>query len=104
MTEREFLEALRLRINQSNDLSSLGYCDFLEPKRYFLGLPEPRIEGTIYFVGDRTGQLFFSLLLPDTCEGLDDITWHELLPPQGVHGWAQAESDRVTIDVNRANA
>ena len=65
MTDREYLEAIRLRINQSGDLSALGYCDFLEPKRYFVGAPRPRVEGIIFFVGDRTGQLTFALLLPE---------------------------------------
>ena len=100
MTDREYLEEIRFRINQSGDLSALGYCDFVEPKRYFMGAPSPRVEGVIYFVGDRTGQLKFSLLLPVDTESLEDIAWISLLPAEGRRGWAQVDDDRVTIDVS----
>lgn len=100
MTDREYLEEIRLRINLSNDLSALGYCDFLEPKRYFMGAPEPRVEGTIYFVGDRTGQLKFELLLPSDTESLDDVAWNSLLPVQGSRGWLRVDEGKVTIDVS----
>jgi hypothetical protein len=102
MTDREYLEEVRLRINQSGDLSVLGYCDFLEPKRYFVGAPEPRVEGVIYFVGDRTNQLKFALLLPADTESLEDIAWISLLPPQGSRGWAQVDNDQVIIDASAA--
>lgn len=103
MTEREYLEELRLRINQSNDLSSLGYCDHLKATRYFLGPPEPRMEGTVYFVGDRFGQLRFKLLLPEGTASLDGIEWHVILPTQGSRGWAQFDDGMVTIDVSAAS-
>ena len=102
MTDREYLEAIRLRINQSGDLSALGYCDFLEPKRYFVGAPEPRVEGVIYFVGDRTNQLGFALVLPADTESLEGIAWSSLLPPQGSRGWAQIDNDHVTINASAA--
>jgi hypothetical protein len=100
MTDREFLEAVRLRINLSNDLASLGYCDFLEPKRYFVGAPDPRIEGIICFIGDQTGQLKFELLLPVDTESLEGVVWDSLLPLQHSRGWARMNDDRVTIDVS----
>jgi hypothetical protein len=98
MTEQEFMEELRLRINQSNDLASLGYCDFLVTKRYFVGPPQPRIEGSILFIGDKYGWLQFSLMLPDNTENLDDISWNNLLPTESSHGWARLEDGGVIID------
>jgi hypothetical protein len=101
MTEFEFMETIRMRINESNDLVALGYCDFLETKRYFLGPPNPRIEGSILFIGDKHGWLRFALLLPENVESLEDLSWNSLLPKEGSRGWARVENDEVLIDVSR---
>ena len=52
MSETEFWGALRFRIILSGQLATaLGYCDWLEVKRYCIGPPGARIEGLVGFVG-----------------------------------------------------
>jgi hypothetical protein len=47
MSETVFWGALRFRIIRSGQLAALGYCDWLEVKRYCIGPPDARIEGLV---------------------------------------------------------
>src|SRR5215471_15487807 len=60
MSETEFWGALLSRIILSGQLpTALGYCDWLEVKRYCIGPPDARIEGLVGFVGRGPVQVYF---------------------------------------------
>jgi hypothetical protein len=99
MTEDEFWLALRFRLNSSSELSSLGYCDWFTPKRYFLGPPNPRIDGRVGFLGGPgNGEYEFSISLPTQCENLNDLDWSRLIPDPDTTGWAMLEDDRLYLN------
>ena len=96
MTESEFWAALRFRIIQSGQLAVLGYCDWLEVKRYRIGAPDARIEGLVGFLGP--GKTYkFILVLPPDVESLDAFDWASLLPDPEGPGWVEIEEGQVTI-------
>jgi hypothetical protein len=91
MSEANFWEQLRLRINQesvSRDFPLLGWCDWFEPKRYQFGGDSPCITGRVGFVGNnKVAQLDFVLFLPSAVASLDEIEWETLLPGLDAAGW-----------------
>ena len=103
MTEQEFWEELRLRINQAATLENLGYCDWIEPKRYYLGFPEPRVEGEIGFVTPETKAYKFAMMLPERFETISEIEWSNLLPAEKGKKWLELNGTRVEIDTSGAS-
>lgn len=100
MSEKEFWQALRLRINTCAELSNLGYCDWLEPRRYLLGPPEPRIEGRAGFLGGASpGEFEFSIALPRDCHDLGNVDWRRLVPAPGITGWTSVENGWIFLNV-----
>jgi hypothetical protein len=98
MLEREFWEALRRHINCSAELSILGHCDWLEPRRYFFGGPDPHIEGIAGFLGSSPcGEYEFSLLLPDEWRTLGDLEWGRLIPASASALSVSLEDRRITV-------
>jgi hypothetical protein len=77
MTEPEFWEALRLRINCEPGLP--GYCDWITPKRYILSGSSPRVVGRVGFV-NRAEECDFAVYLKCEVASSDEIDWVELVP------------------------
>jgi hypothetical protein len=100
MSESEFWGALRLHIILSGQLAALGYCDWLEVKRYCIGPPDARIEGFVGFVGRGPASKMykFILVLPQNLESLDALDWASLLPDPERPGWVMMEEGLVTMN------
>ena len=100
MSETEFWGALRFRIILSGQLAALGYCDWLEVKRYCIGPPDARIEGLVGFVGrgPASKTYKFILVLPQQVESLDELDWQSLLPDPESPGWVKIEEGLITIN------
>ena len=104
MTEAEFWHALRTRINQSDQLATVGYCDWFEPKRYLFGPPNSRVEGLVGFLGgSHPIQYKFTFALPQSVGSVDEMDWRRLLPKPERHGWVWMEEHVVAIDTLDAN-
>jgi hypothetical protein len=104
MTEHEFWQALRLLINQSGQLPTLGYCDWFEPKGYLLGDPAPRVEGFVGFVdGRHAAQYKFTVALPHNMGSINELDWLSLLPQPDRRGWVRLDESRIAIDTVGAN-
>ena len=100
MSETEFWGALRFHIILSGQLAALGYCDWLEVKRYCIGPPDARIEGLVGFVGRGPGSKTykFILVLPPKVESVDALDWQSLLPDPKRPGWVKIEEGLITIN------
>jgi hypothetical protein len=100
MSETVFWGALRFRIIRSGQLAALGYCDWLEVKRYCIGPPDARIEGRAGFVGrgPASKTYKFILVLPQQVESLDALDWQSLLPDPERPGWVKIEEGLITIN------
>ena len=101
MSETVFWGALRFRIILSGQLATaLGYCDWLEVKRYCIGPPDARIEGLVGFVGrgPASKTYKFILVLPQQVESLDALDWQSLLPDPERPGWVKIEEGLITIN------
>lgn len=99
MSEHEFWQALRVLINRSGQLPTVGHCDWFEPKRYLLGAPNSRIEGFVGFVdGSHAAKYEFTFMLPDHLESIDELDWRSLLPHPKRRGWVWIEKALIAID------
>jgi hypothetical protein len=105
MSESEFWRELRVRIVESGVLSALGYCDWIEVKRYVLPASGARIDGLMGFVnGSRSDSHRFTLLLPADVGSIDEIDWRALLPnPEKGSGWLRVKDGLITIDSVEGN-
>ena len=64
MEETEFWWELRVRLNSTESMGDLGYCDWFEPKRYSLGAPTGHIVGKVGFVdGHNSESMPFDLAI-----------------------------------------
>ena len=107
MSEAEFWEALRFRINclpadaPAPRPALPGWCDWLEPRRYALGGPSPRITGRVGFVSGRdTWQLRFLLLLGRPIGTSPEVEWAVLLPPEGSGGWLSLDGSGEVVVID----
>lgn len=98
MTEQEFLENVRSSIIEQGLLEEFGYCDWIEPKRYFIGGIEARMEGLMGFLNSGISAREFSILLPENVENLADINWVALLPPANKTGWIEIVEGEIFIN------
>jgi hypothetical protein len=80
MKEQEFWLELRLRLNRASGLDLPGYCDWFEPKHYYLSGVSPRVTGSVGFVsGKKAIRWPFTLNLIEAAASVDQVNWEELL-------------------------
>ena len=98
MTEGEFWWQLRADLNSATDLDPLGYCDWIEPRRYVLGAPEGHIMGRIGFISDgSTNELNFDIAIPGICQEIEEIDWESLMRALASKGVVDIDHRLVTI-------
>jgi hypothetical protein len=98
-TESQFWEELRSRINLTDIFASAGYCDWIEPDRYYLGSLGAHVRGRISFVAPDVHEYDFCFSPPETAESLSEINWALLLPEQVTHDWARIENGIVLMGI-----
>jgi hypothetical protein len=102
MNEDEFWRLLRFQINCCVPGlldPRIGYCDWFEPKHYFLDGRSPRITGHVGFVCVRgVSDLAFTLFLGRSVDSLEEIQWEFLLPPDGSTGWLLDHGNQIEIN------
>jgi hypothetical protein len=82
-----------------------GFCDWFEPKRYFLDGPSPRILGRVGFVDGRNSTvLAFTLCISRAASSPGDIDWPTLLPQDNTTGWVSIDPFRGCITIDPAHA
>lgn len=86
------------------NLASLGYCDWLEPKRYALGAPDAHVQGVAGFVSPASNRLAFRLSLPDDATSPSEIDWETLLPSQESSEWAAINDNSRVINTLSADS
>jgi hypothetical protein len=103
VSESDYWESLRFRINclPTNHLAGgllPGWCDWIEPKRYVLAGPSPRISGRVGFVSGRDAwQRRFILLVGHTVGQSSEIEWAMLLPPEDSDAWLWSDQGGQVI-------
>ncbi len=112
MSEAEYWESLRFRINclptsrSAGGVALPGWCDWLEPRRYILDGPSPRITGRVGFVNGRDAWRWrFTLSLGRPVGPAPEIAWATLLPPEGSVAWLSSDESGEAIWIDpRAGA
>jgi hypothetical protein len=104
MIESEFWEQLRSRINMTGNLASLGYCDWLEPRRYALGAPGAHVQGAAGFVSPDSRKLTFQLSLPDDATSSSEIDWETLLPSPESSEWVTISNNSLVVNTLSAGS
>lgn len=97
--EEEFWKKLRIEIIELELTNS--YCDWIEPKVYYLAFPQIIIEGKIGFLNPEMEVLDFILTIPNQNEDLQEIVWKDF-----VHLEIQntvIEANRFRIDLMSKN-
>jgi hypothetical protein len=104
MSEDEFWTLLRFRKMSGVPGSTEklpGYCDWFEPKRYFLDGLAPRITGRMgFFSSNAVDHLDFTLFLRHAVRALEEIEWATLIPPDECGGWLLYDKDFGRIEIN----
>jgi hypothetical protein len=101
VSEAEYWESLRSRVNRLSAGKPHGWCDWFEPRKYDLDGPSPRITGRVGFVSGRDAAKFeFTLFLAHAADSLTAIEWATLLPPDGTTGWLSCDIERNRIEID----
>jgi len=102
MSESEFWRLLQFQVNRCVPRLSdpgIGYCDWFEPKHYFLDGHAPRITGQVGFVCIRgVSKLAFTLFLTHSVDSLEEIPWATLLPADGTNEWLLDRGNLIEIN------
>ena len=96
MNESQYWEKLAMLINlAAGDRDDLpGWCDWFEPKKYYLGESESRVTGSVGFVdGSRSEQRKFTLFLGPGVRSMSDVDWSMMLPRDGAVDWFSIGDD-----------
>ena len=74
--EKEFWLNLRFSITKTGKFNA--YCDWVEPKAYYLNTPISIVKGEIGFLTPEMDEFDFVLTIPNQSEDLTEIDWKSL--------------------------
>ncbi|MEO1580210.1 MAG: hypothetical protein AAFR91_00080 [Pseudomonadota bacterium] len=102
MNEKEFWAELYLLLNKywPPEMESLGFCDWIEVRNYWLGGNEPHIEGKIGLIGGSASEIRFVFFLNGNPEALSDIKWHASVPRPGSANWILFDRASKILELN----
>ena len=78
--EDNFYTRLRWSVDSYAEFNYLGVADWVEPKKYYIGEPDARVEGNIGFIGGNAQELKFRVFLPEGILDQSNIPWSILKP------------------------
>jgi hypothetical protein len=110
---QEFWSRLEYRVGDeiaglSGDEFRGVWCDGFIPDTFDITGGQPMVRGRVWLA--RSGyrgtqeEWRFTLLLPESVRGEEDVDWAAILPPDDVTGWLSLDTSRRVMKVNPAAA
>lgn len=94
--EKEFWGELRFSITRSRKIENT-YCDWIEPKTYYLDIPKTIIEGRVGFIP--VGEFKFILTIAKNYIDLSEIEWENLIPSEEYDDWLILNGETIEITI-----
>ena len=111
MNEADFWSRLEYRVTREMselaDCRRLGlWCDGFLPQHFLLGKIQRAVKGGVWIgIGPKEQKLWsFELFTPQSYRKVEDLSWGELLPPDGVTEWLAVFFEQERIELWPAKA
>ena len=88
-----------LRNNWPAELNSLGFCDWIEPRKYSFGPHEPHVEGRVGLIGGPENEIRFILYFDGAPKDLTDVAWGSSVPNTENENWVSYDAASETLEL-----